>query len=147
MLSFAHQLNMATTTRKPGKFLDVPFHDPCSLLGQLEAASIHAARIGAEKRRQQEEKAAREAQRKEANQRAWETRRDSGKFAATGLVGTVLERLPQGKENAITLAEVEARLADVPHAPSGVSSTLVSLINQGLAGRTGERRAYRYFKP
>lgn len=118
-----------------------------TVVEQLHAASQHAARLSAEKLRLQAEKEARDRQRKQANRRGWESRRDSGKYAATGLVATVLCRLPQGAANALLLSEIEARLADVPHAPSGVSATLVGLIKQGLAERTGERRNFRYFKP
>ena len=114
---------------------------------QLRAASQHAARLAAEKQRLLAEKEAREQQRRQAQLRGWETRRDSGKFAATGLAAMVLSRLPQGINNALLLSEIEARLADIPHAPSGVSSTLVGLIHQGLASRTGERRNFRYYKP
>lgn len=118
-----------------------------SVVEQLHAASQNAARLAAEKRRLQAEKEERDRQRKQANRRGWESRRDSGKYAATGLVATVLSPLPQGAANALLLSEIEARLADVPHAPSGVSATLVGLIKQGLAERIGERRNFRYFKP
>ena len=118
-----------------------------SFAQQLQAASVHAARVSAEKKRQAAEQDARLKQRKVAQARAWETRRDSGKFAHTGLAAAVLARLPAGEKNALLLSEVEALIEDVPHAYTGLSATLVNLIKQDLVCRTGERRQFRYFKP
>ena len=118
-----------------------------SFAQQLRAASVHAARVSAEKKRQAADQDARLKQRKVAQARAWETRRDSGKFAQTGLAAAVLARLPAGEKNALLLSEVEALIEDVPHAYTGLSATLDNLIKQDLVCRTGERRQFRYYKP
>ena len=118
-----------------------------SFAQQLQAAGVHAARVSAEKKRQSEEAEARLAQRKATKARAWATRRDSGKFAQTGLAAAVLARLPAGEKNALRLSEVEALIEDVPHAYTGLSATLVNLIKQDLVCRTGERRQFRYYTP
>ncbi len=113
---------------------------------QLAAAAAHAARQrnaanAAAKAREEETR-----QRRLAAQRTWAARGDAGKFAATGMIAAVLDALPASADRGLTLREVEARLADIPHAASGVSSTLTSLIKQGKADRTGELRHYRYFR-
>jgi hypothetical protein len=118
-----------------------------SIADQLKAISCHASRLAAEKKRHADEHQARLKQRKAAQDRAWATRRDSGKFARTGLAAAVLVRLPAGEQNALLLSQVEVLLEDVPHAPTGLSATLVNLVKQDLVCRIGERRQFRYFKP
>lgn len=86
-------------------------------------------------------------QRSAARARAWKTRKDGGKYGSTGLVAAVLARLPSGRENGIFFWQVEALVADVPHAKTGLSSVLTTLAQQDLIRRTGARRQYRYFKP
>lgn len=118
-----------------------------TVFDQLTAISVYARKLSTEQKRRADEHEARLKQRKAAQARAWATRRDSGKFAQTGLAAAVLVRLPTGEKNALLLSEVEALIEDVPHAPTGLSATLVNLVKQDLVCRIGERRQFRYFKP
>ena len=67
------------------------------------------------------------------------------KHLPTGLKQALLDRLPIGKDNGITQAEIRLLIADIPYAESGLSSTLSNLAMRGEAYRT-EARPYRYYK-
>jgi len=113
---------------------------------QLDLISQHIQRAAAERERQAQTERMLAERSAEARRRAWQTRKDSGKYAPTGLIGAVLNRMPVGIDNAIFHWQVEALVADVPHAPYGLSEALSRLRDRGLIARTGERRQYRYFK-
>lgn len=116
-----------------------------TLFDQLNAIATHAAAISAEAKRKQADADAATRLRSATRQRSWESRKDGGKFAQTGLSDALLARLPKTEKTAMTLSAVEALVSDVPHAASGLSATLVNLKKQGFVERTGEVRNYRYY--
>ena len=111
-----------------------------NLLQQLERAGKHARALA-------DEAGARQMKRKQDTAQRFESRAAGGntKHLPTGLKQALLERLPVGKENAVTQAEIRQRIADIPYAESGLSSTLSNLAQRGEAHRT-EVRPYRYYK-
>lgn len=111
-----------------------------SVASQLRAASHHAACLSAERALKDEQARASKAKAEATRQKQWATRK-----ANTGLVQELVARLPVGKANAISLAQVEALFADFPHAPTGLSSALSGLCKTGDVLRIGDRRAYRYY--
>lgn len=111
-----------------------------NLLQQLERAGQHARTLAAEA-------GARQAKRNRETAQRFESRAAGGnnKHLPTGLKQALLERLPIGKDNGITQAEIRLLIADIPYAESGLSSTLSNLAMRGEAYRT-EARPYRYYK-
>lgn len=113
---------------------------------QLSVIASHVQRAAAERAQMQAEIDALAQQCHDARCRAWQTRKDGGKYARTGLCAAVVARLPAGEKYALRLCEVDALVTDIPHSTEGLSGMLTSLIDQGLIARVGERRKYRYFK-
>ncbi len=120
-----------------------PAHPPVfdlSLRAQIEAASKNAQAIAkapceSEKRRQRSLQAAK-------------TRIEKGQkdFVATGLSAALLDRLPVGKENALSRPEIRKLLTDIDYAPNGLSAALLRYIDLGQVCRFGIEGNYRYYR-
>lgn len=112
-----------------------------SIAQQLQAAGAQAAQLA---RAAQETAAHKTAWQAKARQKQWESRRTKG---ANALRSAIPGLLPTSREAALTLTEVKALFADRATQPTGVSSALTKLVEEGHISRTGEPRAYRYFNP
>lgn len=103
-----------------------------NLIAQLEAASKQAASMSEERRRQQEE---------------WEARKRAGLSSRpTRLTDALRERLPKSPDDAMSLEQIRALVADVSHADTGLSATLTGLHRRGEVGRVGGVLNYKYFR-
>lgn len=111
-----------------------------SLLQQLLLAGSNSREIAAEAIEKQNRRITETARR-------FNSRAENGnkKNLPTGLKQALIERLPVGKDNAITQAQIKPLIADIHYAESGLSATLSTIAKNGEACRTSER-PYRYYK-
>ena len=115
-----------------------------TLLNQLNAIAVNAARLAAETAARQAHAADMLHRRSEARRKAWTGRRDP--YAGKGLKAALLDRLPVGEDNAIGLPEIKKLLPDIDYADNGLSATLTNLSDAGAVGRTGQKYRYRYYR-
>lgn len=108
---------------------------------QLQMATACNARLVAEKAAAEAKACERNAKISAAREKSWAVRKGEVNYLREAL----LQRLPQGKEAALSLAGVEALFADAPARPTGISSLLSRLFKEGLIVRFGERFSYRYY--
>ncbi len=134
-MSLLSQL-LATPPAVPPK----PVAFDMSLRAQIEAASKNARAIAASPSESEK--------RQERSRRAAQTRVEQGQkqFVATGLSRALLDRLPVGKQNAITRPEIRKLLVDIDYAPNGLSAALLRYIDLGQVGRIGAEGNYRYYR-
>jgi hypothetical protein len=103
-----------------------------SLAAQLQAAGAQAQRMAAEQERQRAE---------------WLERKAKGLPPRRGgLAESLRERLPLGEENALSLAQIRALLADLDYLDNGLTAALSRMANDGEIVRTGEKYSYRYYR-
>lgn len=69
----------------------------------------------------------------------------TGKYKSTGLRQALLERLPTGKENAMTVSRIRDLVADIQYHPQGLCSSLAELGKLGCVKRVGTRGSYRFY--
>lgn len=104
-----------------------------TIAAQIQAAGAQAQRMAAEQVRQQNE---------------WLERKAKGlPPRRTGLSESIRQRLPATAEEAVTLNQIRALLADVDFLDSGLTAALSYMYNAGEIKRIGEKFSYRYYNP
>lgn len=113
---------------------------PPSLIDQLRTAQAYALAKAALPTPQQ--------QRIAANKKAAALRaaKYEHKYAETGLSAALLQRIPSGKENAMSRPEIRKLLGDIDYAPGGLSSALLRHVDSGELIRVGAEKNYRYYR-
>jgi len=104
-----------------------------TLAAQIQAAGAHSQRVAAEQMRQQSN---------------WLERKAKGlPPRRAGLSESIRQRLPATAEEAVTLNQIRALLADVDFLDSGLTAALSYMHNAGEIKRIGEKFSYRYYNP
>lgn len=104
-----------------------------TLAAQIQAAGAQAQRMVADQVRQQSN---------------WLERKAKGlPPRRAGLSVSIRQRLPATEEDAVTLNQIRALLADVDFLDSGLTAALSYMHNAGEIKRIGEKFSYRYYNP